>query len=401
MRRAGLGWALGLALGATHAGAQTLEITSLPAWGSLGQLEGQVTGVDPARHHVASYIQIEGSGWWTKPTLASPTVPIAGDGSFSADVGTGGPGSLDGHATIFCAALLPLAASPPTVEGGARIPDALAPLALDCQERYSRTLSFAGHAWAVKQAPLPVGPGGNRFSDRSEDVFVDGDGLHLRVDFHDGFWWSVEVILLDHLGYGTWAVQTDSRLDVLDPDLTFAIFLWDAYGDDEAVPGSGNREIDFEDSRWGDPFDPTNAQWVVQPWTLSGNLGRYTLPDLSADPALTRFFSWVPGGVQFTALTGHHDPCCFPGSALVGHALYLEDASLSHFVPSEGRERLRLSLWINGGGQPAGSQPVEVVIRDVVYLPEPGVGPSLPLGAWGLARLARRRQSRSHGEGSP
>jgi hypothetical protein len=401
MRRTGLAAVVGLTLAASDAGAQTLGITSLPGYGSLGLLTGQVSGVDPASHHVATYIQIEGSGWWSKPTLASPAVPIAADGSFSVDVGTGGPASLDSRATLFCVALLPIAQSPPTVSGGTRIPASLVPLALDCQERWGRTFSFAGYTWAVKESPSPVGPGGNRFSDRLADVFVDGDGLHLRVDFHDGEWWSVEVLLLEPLGYGTWSVQTDSRLDVLDPDVTFGIFSWDPYGDDDGVPGAGNREIDFEDSRWGDPFDPTNAQWVVQPHTLSGNLGRYTIPDLSGDAALTRVFSWVPGGVQFSALLGHHDPCCFPPSALIGHGLYREDASANHFVPSEGREQLRLNLWINGGGQPAGGQPVEVSISDVVHLPEPAPGAGLVAGALALAGLARRRQSSSSGDGSP
>jgi hypothetical protein len=400
MRRACITLAIAVA---AHAEAQTLDITSLPPYGSLGHVTGQVSGVDPATHHVATYIQIEGSGWWTKPTTGMPTVPIAPDGSFSADVGTGGPASLDSRATIFCAALLPAAVAPPTVLGGGRIPASLAPLAIDCRERYARTLSFAGFSWAVKEAPSPVGPGGNRFSDRVADVFVDGDGLHLRVDPHDGFWWSTEVILLDPLGYGTYVVETDSRLDILDSNVTFGIFTWDAYGDDVAVPGAGNREIDFEDSRWGAALDPINAQWVVQPYTVPGNLGRYTIPDLSGDAALTRFFSWVPGGVQFTALLGHQDPCCFAPGDRIGHGLYLQEPSASHFVPSEGREHLRLNLWINAGGQPASGQAVEVVVSDVVYLPEPGTGGALLLGGALLAALARGRatQSSASAAGSP
>ena len=181
MRQASLTSALVLALATASAGAQTLDISSLPTYGTLGSITGQVTGVDPITHHVATYIQIEGSGWWTKPTIASPTVPIAPNGTFTANVGTGGPASLDSRATIFCAALLPIGVSPPTVSGGGRIPASLVPLAIDCQEHYSRTFSFAGFTWAVKEAPSPVGPGGNRFSDRLVDVFVDGDGLHLRV----------------------------------------------------------------------------------------------------------------------------------------------------------------------------------------------------------------------------
>ena len=172
----------------------------MPPHDSLGLLTGQVTGVDPASHHVATYVHVEGLGWWTKTHLASPTVPIGAGGSFSVDVGTGGPSSLDGHATLFCVALLPTGSSPPTVSAGIRIPACLAPLASDCEERYGRTLSFAGLTLAVKTSPSPVGPGGNRFSDRLEDVFVDAEGLHLRVDFHAGQWWSTEVIVLADLG---------------------------------------------------------------------------------------------------------------------------------------------------------------------------------------------------------
>lgn len=381
-----------LLLASAPSDAQTIEITSLPAYGELGSLTGQVSGVNPATHHVATYIQIEGLGWWTKPTLASPTVPIAGNGSFSADVGTGGPASLDGHATIFCVALLPTSTFPPTVSQSGRIPASLAPLAVDCEERYGRTLTFAGLTLAVKTSPSPAGPGNNRFSDRVADVFVDGDGLHLRIDFHDGAWWSSEVIVLESLGYGTVAVQTDSRNDVLDPSVTFGLFSWDPHGDDDAVPGGPNREIDFEDSRWGVP-GAANAQWVVQPYAVAGNLGSYTIPDLSADAALTRIFSWAPGGIQFTALRGHHPPCCFPLSALIAHALYLEDPEVDHLVPTAGRERLRLNLWINGGGQPSDGQPAEVVISDIVLMPEPLGGEMLIAGAAAVFALARLRRA--------
>ena len=76
-------------------------------------------------------------------------------------------------------------------------------------------------------------------------------------------------------------MQTESELDDLDVNLTFGAFTWDPYGDEESVPGDAHREIDFEDGRWGDAGDPTNAQFVVQPWNAPDNLHRYTLPDLS------------------------------------------------------------------------------------------------------------------------
>ncbi len=268
----------------------TIEITEVPPYAVDGFIHGAVHGVDFSAHRVATYIQIEGAGWWTKPTLTAPTVPINPDGSFSVDVATGG---IDNRATIYCAALVAAGVDPPTALGAGRVPANLDYLAIDCRERYGRTIEFAGHTWAVKEAPRPVGPGpveagGNHFSYSPSDVWTDGEGLHLTINQHDGYWWATEVILLERLGYGTYTFQTQSRTDTLDVNATFGAFTWDSYGDDEASGRSTHREIDFEDSRWGNATDPTNAQMVVQPWDEPGNLRRYTIPDLSGDMALTR-----------------------------------------------------------------------------------------------------------------
>jgi hypothetical protein len=68
----------------------TIEITSVPDYGEDGFITGAVSEIDFASPRAAVYIQIEGLGWWTKPTFAKPTVPIEPDGTFTADVATGG-----------------------------------------------------------------------------------------------------------------------------------------------------------------------------------------------------------------------------------------------------------------------------------------------------------------------
>jgi hypothetical protein len=314
-------------------------------------------------------------------------------------VGTGGTGSLDSRAVIFCVALLPNTVTPDLALGAGRIPASLTPLAIDCDERYGRTFMFAGFLWAVKEAPLAVGPGSNVFTDRVEDVFVDANGLHLRVAFHNGRWWSSEVILLSHLGHGTYVVQTDSELDDLDINVTFGMFTWDSYGDDELVPGGPNREIDFEDSRWGIAADLTNAQMVIQPYTVFGNLRRYTLPDLSTNSALTRFFTWLPGSIRFVALRGHHAATSLSQADVIDEFFYVNNPPTSH-VPAAGREYFRLNLWLNnvavgGGGPhaPNSGQTVEVVVTDVVYLPESGLWVALLGGVFLLAFVDHRRRT--------
>ena len=45
------------------------------------------------------------------------------------------------------------------------------------------------------------------------------------------------------------------------PALVLGLFTWEDHSD---VPS--NRELDFEFARWGRASDPTNAQFVVQPY---------------------------------------------------------------------------------------------------------------------------------------
>jgi hypothetical protein len=239
---------------------------------------------------------------------------------------------------------------------------------MDCLERFGRTITFAGRTWAVKEAPLPVGPGNNRFSDRTDDVWVDSEGLHLTIRERNGQWWSSEVILLDRLGYGTYVFKTRSRTDILDVNATFGLFTWDPYGDNES-PGSPHREIDYEDSRWGVAGDP-NTQAVVQPWNVAGNRHRFNLPDLSADARLTRIFKWEPGKINFLTLAGHQSPTGYPNTSVIDDWPYVHEPAKQHYVPEPGRESVRLNLWLNQAA-PANGQTIEVVVTDFSFVPMP------------------------------
>lgn len=344
----------------------TITITDMPAYGADGSLRGVVRGVPFEHYHVAPYIQIEGVGWWTKPTFATPTVPISGDGTFAATVFNG---ALDNRATIVCVALLPVGETPPPASASGGLPASLSPVSIDCLERFGRTITFAGRSWAVKEAPLPVAPGDNRFSDRTDDVWVDSEGLHLTIRQRDGQWWSTEVMLLDSLGYGTYVFKTRSRSDILDANATLGMFTWDPYGD-SVSPGSPHREIDFEDSRWGAPGDPNNTQAVVQPWNVVGNRHRFQLPNLSADGRLTRIFRWKPGAIDFWTLAGHQSPTGHPASSVIDYWTYVHEPVSQHYVPAPGRESVRVNLWLNQAA-PADGQTIEVVITDFSFVASP------------------------------
>jgi len=333
-----------------------------------------VTGVDFSQSRVAPFIYVAGLGWYTKPSFAVPTVPINSDGTFSANVTTGG---LDSRATIFCAALVAANYTPPQANGSYRIPADLNSTAIDFVERYGATLQFAGRTWALKDAPLPVGPGQNHFSALSSDVWTDSAGLHLTLHAHDGYWWATEVTLLgDHLGYGTYWYHTNSRNDILDVNVTFGGgFTWDDYGDEVSSDLSHNREIDWgEDSRWGVVSAPT-TQAIKQPFDyVPGNRHRFNLPDLSSSPVLSRIMIWKSDSIRFITLKGNYSPTDYPADAVVDDWTYAHSPASRQYVPVPGRERIHLNLWLNqtvNASAPSNGQSAEVVISDFSFAPLP------------------------------
>jgi hypothetical protein len=96
-----------------------IRITKIPAYGSFEDLQGIVTGVDPAQYQVAVYVKVRGR-WWTKPTWAHPTTPIYPGGTWFCDVTTGG---IDQFASAYAAFLIPKGFKPPLRHGEGGLPD--------------------------------------------------------------------------------------------------------------------------------------------------------------------------------------------------------------------------------------------------------------------------------------
>ena len=195
----------------------------------------------------------------------------------------------------------------------------------------------------MKASSEPVGPGPNVFSDSQKNVWVDARGrLHLRIAYAGGRWRCAEVVNPQSLGYWTYTFVLDSRVDSLDPNATLGLFT---YGSD---PAYANRELDIEFARWSNPADPTNAQFVVQPYDAAGHLVRIRQAGASTS---TDAFAWRPGSVAFTASAAAPASWTYSGAD----------------VPVPGDEHARLNLWLFRGAAPANGKPVEVVVRSFAF----------------------------------
>lgn len=334
-----------------------LTLDYIPPYGSYENLRGHVTGISPAAYKIAVYIKV--SGWWTKPYFVTPLTVIQNDGTWVADITTGGADVLATHLAVF---LVPNGYTPPTMSGGVTLPSELYQNAIVYKlvpRPTPQAISFSGHQWEVKSASAPVGPGPNYFSNSPQDVWVDGSGyLHLNIVNRDGKWYSTEVVCIDPLEYGTYTLILGSRIDLLDKNVVLGFFTWD--GD---ASQNNYREIDIEFSRWGDA-NAANAQYVIQPWSISGNRYRYNL-NLSG-PLSAHRIDWRPDRIQFGSWDGS------------GGLLQSWTYSNAQYIPptAPGAGNARINLWLMNGDAPSNAQSVEVIIKSFEFTPFINSSPS-------------------------
>lgn len=214
----------------------------------------------------------------------------------------------------------------------------------------ARTISFANRSWTVKASGGALwGPGPNVFSDAPGNVWVDAEGkLHLAITNEGGVWKSAEVILQNSLGYGTYRFTIESPLDALDANVVLGLFTWNDN------PAYNHREIDIEFARWGDAADFTNAQYVVQPYTGSANLLRWT--QQAGYAPSSHSFRWTSRSVAFQ-------------SSAFGITHRQWSYTRRAGIPKPGGEQARINLWLFRGAPPANGQTAEVVISGFEFLP--------------------------------
>jgi len=212
---------------------------------------------------------------------------------------------------------------------------------------YPDKVTWNGVAWQVKTSNAAVGPGPNIFS--KANVSVDAAGLHLRIAKDaSNRWTTSEVIAPTSLGYGTYTFTVATRLDQFDPNVVLGLFTWS-----DKAPYA-HREIDYEAARWGSATDPTNSQFVVQPYDKAGHLVRFAAPAVART---IQQFTWRAGSVSFDSKR------LDTGATVYSYTYTGTD------VPKPGDERVHLNLWLFGGAAPTNGLPVEVVVESFAFVP--------------------------------
>src|SRR4051812_36550870 len=155
--------------------------------------------------------------------------------------------------------------------------------------------------------------------------------MHLRIAREGDDWTCAEVSLTRSLGYGTYRFVVKD-ISHLEPAAVFGMFTWDYAGGEQ-----GNRELDIEISRWGDPASK-NAQYVVQPYYVAANVVRFMAPE----GKLTHSFHWQQGRITFRTLRG---------SGSGAHGPPVAEHVFTSGVPSPGIESVRMNLYFFRGAK--------------------------------------------------
>jgi hypothetical protein len=329
-------------IGATSKnGGQPSVTLDTPAAGAT-QLTGHVSNADTSSAKIVIYALT--NEWYVQPSVDAPFTTIAADGSW-----TSSTNSWSNLVVLLVSTATYLPAATETTN------PALDPgvLAHAVYPAGPVSLNFSGYTWGMKMTGNSSGdqfdPGPNFWSNNSSVVNAASDGLHLKITNIDGLWQCGEVYLTQSLGYGTYTVQVSSLLDQLDQNTVAApLFIY-------AAPG---QELDDEYSGIGGLVPrPHNGQFVVQPYTVPGNIVYYTQPSTAQS---TIQMQWTAQYVAFSAWNGW-------SSVPAAGTLIYQWTYTGGYIPPPGQERVHINLWLLNGSAPVKGTGDEMIINSFAF----------------------------------
>lgn len=344
-----------LALGIALSGCQpnkassrpSIEFSHIPpaAQGGPGRVDFISGRVRNARREQQIVIYAHSGTWWLQHNPDQPLIPIQGDSTWSTET----------HLGFEYAALLvepnyhPLAVLDLAPTQGGSV-DLVAIVKGVGPPQYAPTgsLKFSGYDWSVRTIPSDKGGMSNLFD--PENAWTDASGaLHMQIK-RKGDWWScAEIYLNRSLGYGTYLVTVRDTSHI-EPAAVFSMYTFE-----DSAGEQHYREMDVEVSRWGDPTNQNNAQFVIQPFYIPGNVIAFAAPSST----MTYVLRWESGQATFKA---------FRGSAGAGAHLVSEHTFTSG-IPEPGKAIPRLIFYVVGSKINPMQKPREVVVEKFEYLP--------------------------------
>lgn len=229
----------------------------------------------------------------------------------------------------------------------------------------SRTISFAGFRWKVRQSVVQSEPGNNFFSNALSEVSTTNDKkLRLAINSRDTYWHCAELVADTVLGYGTYAIFPEIKLDTLPPNVMIEFGLTPEKALHTYIPA----DIAVQFTRLGTLNSTNTLQYVVaRPDNAEQRKERIFRPE---EPFRmqgfysTHAFTWRESSLEFASYHDHGLPT--PYLAVLWE--FLGSPALNLQVPKSSTPyRMRLRLW--SAGAPVGNRAFELVVKTIRFIP--------------------------------
>ena len=306
-------------------------------------ISGRVRNAQPKQQIL---IYAHSGQWWVQPWPDHPFIPIKADSTWSTET----------HLGFEYAALLvepdyhplPTTDVAPTPGGSVALVTIVKGVGAP-QFAPTRSLKFSGYDWGVRMIASDKGGMNNLYD--SENAWSDASGaLHMQIKKKSASWSCAEIFLNRSLGYGTYSV-TVRDTSHLEPAAAFSMFVFE-----ERATEQHFREMDVEVGGRRDAANKNNAQYVIQPLYIPGNLFAFKAPP----GTLTYVLRWESGHATFKTFRGR--------SAGAGAQLVAEHEFTSG-IPEPGKAIPRLIFFVVASDKNPMQKPSEVVVEKFEYLP--------------------------------
>lgn len=191
-----------------------------------------------------------------------------------------------------------------------------------------RRINFSGYKWIVKGSNERLFPGPNYFSNSSDLVYVDKEGLHLSIKKIEKKAFCTEIRSEKSFGYGTYVFTIKSDFKDFNSTAVLGLFTYDY-----DKPPYYN-EIDFEFSKWKQ-YDNVMAQFVTQPYDKEGHMTRF---DFNRQGEFTMSFEWLKDSIKFKIWNGSNSNPV--KNEIIKEWLYTSN------IPIPANEKVHLNFWL-------------------------------------------------------
>jgi hypothetical protein len=216
------------------------------------------------------------------------------------------------------------------------------------------TVEFSGYTWQVRD--YGGGPGPNSWS--ASNVFIDEDGLHLRISQVDGAWSAAEVIMTAPLGFGTYSFDVAGQPDRLDKNVVLGLFSYPGSPD---IGPDGTNEIDIEFAQWGKGKTKSRLHWTAHAPLAGVKVAQQSQVATIGEEGSSHSYHWSADALTFSWINS--------GSSGKPKAWTYAPKSAARHVPQQPLV-VHINLWLFGGKPPSDGKPVEVVIRSFRFTPD-------------------------------